>query len=87
MYIYIYMIVLQECNIYFIYFLRVGLPNAKQPPDIQLSGTHIKEEHCMFENIDGKSLKCVFLILSVIMFASQNINKQALVICLILICD
>ncbi|CAE1283538.1 KIF1 [Acanthosepion pharaonis] len=46
---------MSECLIYYIKdgTTRVGLPNAKQPPDIQLSGTHIKEEHCMFENIDG----------------------------------
>lgn len=46
---------MSECLIYYIKdgTTRVGLPNAKQPPDIQLSGTHIKEEHCMFDNVDG----------------------------------
>ncbi|XP_036369357.1 kinesin-like protein unc-104 isoform X6 [Octopus sinensis] len=46
---------MSECLIYYIKdgITRVGLPNTKQPPDIQLNGTHIKEDHCMFDNNEG----------------------------------
>ena len=32
---------------------RVGQSNTNVPQDIQLSGTCIQVEHCMFENKDG----------------------------------
>ncbi|GAB1608050.1 kinesin-like protein unc-104 isoform X2 [Argonauta hians] len=46
---------MSECLIYYIKdgITRVGLPNSKQPPDIQLNGTHIKEDHCLFESNEG----------------------------------
>lgn len=33
---------------------RVGSAEANIPQDVQLSGNHIKSEHCIFENKDGK---------------------------------
>lgn len=39
----------------FILFLfnRVGRPDANVPQDIKLSGSHILNEHCIFENFEG----------------------------------
>ena len=34
-------------------FCRVGRHDAKGVQDIQLSGTHILDEHCYFESVDG----------------------------------
>ena len=33
----------------------MGSPEANIPQDIQLVGAHIASDHCVFENIDGKS--------------------------------
>ncbi|XP_025833622.1 kinesin-like protein unc-104 isoform X4 [Agrilus planipennis] len=46
---------MSECLIYYIKdgITRVGSSEANIPQDIQLSGPHIKPEHCMFENKDG----------------------------------
>ena len=33
---------------------RCGRPEAELTQDIQLSGTHILEEHCIFDNKDGE---------------------------------
>lgn len=33
---------------------RIGSAEANIPQDVQLSGSHIKSEHCIFENKDGK---------------------------------
>ncbi|XP_061196909.1 kinesin-like protein unc-104 isoform X5 [Saccostrea echinata] len=47
---------MSECLIYYIKegSTRVGLKDAAQNNDIQLSGSNIAEEHCIFHNIDGK---------------------------------
>ncbi|XP_050098293.1 kinesin-like protein unc-104 isoform X3 [Anopheles aquasalis] len=49
---------LSECLLYYIkdgtYGLtRLGTSEANVPQDIQLSGSHILKEHCVFENKDG----------------------------------
>ncbi|XP_047521680.1 kinesin-like protein unc-104 isoform X12 [Pieris napi] len=46
---------LSECLIYYIKdgLTRVGTAEANVPQDIQLSGSHIVSEHCIFENTDG----------------------------------
>nr|XP_049706357.1 kinesin-like protein unc-104 isoform X8 [Helicoverpa armigera] len=46
---------LSECLIYYIKngVTRVGTSEANVPQDIQLSGSHILSEHCIFENTDG----------------------------------
>nr|XP_012545906.2 kinesin-like protein unc-104 isoform X4 [Bombyx mori] len=46
---------LSECLLYYIKdgVTRVGTSEAKVPQDIQLSGSHILSEHCIFENADG----------------------------------
>ncbi|CAK1555892.1 unnamed protein product [Leptosia nina] len=46
---------LSECLIYYIKdgITRVGTAEANVPQDIQLSGSHIVSEHCIFENTDG----------------------------------
>ncbi|XP_038222793.1 kinesin-like protein unc-104 isoform X5 [Zerene cesonia] len=46
---------LSECLIYYIKdgVTRVGTAEANVPQDIQLSGSHIVSEHCIFENTDG----------------------------------
>ena len=31
----------------------MGSPEANIPQDIQLVGSHISNEHCVFENIEG----------------------------------
>ena len=36
------------------FVVRVGREGAKEQQDIILYGTYIKEEHCLFENEDGK---------------------------------
>ena len=33
---------------------KVGSPEANIPQDIQLVGAHIANDHCVFENTDGK---------------------------------
>ncbi|XP_052820587.1 kinesin-like protein unc-104 isoform X2 [Mya arenaria] len=47
---------MSECLIYYIKdgITKVGREGAKEQPDIILYGTYIKEEHCLFENEDGK---------------------------------
>ena len=39
---------------------KVGSPEANNPQDIQLVGSHISSEHCVFENIEGvvKMIPC-----------------------------
>ncbi|XP_049853671.1 kinesin-like protein unc-104 isoform X6 [Schistocerca gregaria] len=46
---------MSECLIYYIKdgCTRVGSAEASIPQDIQLSGSHILKEHCVFENNDG----------------------------------
>ncbi|GBP28430.1 Kinesin-like protein KIF1B [Eumeta japonica] len=46
---------LSECLIYYIKdgITRLGTAEANVPQDIQLSGSHILCEHCIFENADG----------------------------------
>ncbi|KPJ02360.1 Kinesin-like protein unc-104 [Papilio xuthus] len=46
---------LSECLIYYIKdgVTRLGTSEANVPQDIQLSGSHILSEHCIFENTDG----------------------------------
>ncbi|KAL8620050.1 hypothetical protein ACOMHN_015332 [Nucella lapillus] len=46
---------MSECLLYYIKdgTTRVGSDQAKCQQDIQLSGTHILEEHCYFESADG----------------------------------
>ncbi|KAG7312378.1 hypothetical protein JYU34_001867 [Plutella xylostella] len=46
---------LSECLIYYIKDgeTRLGTAEANVPQDIQLSGSHILSEHCIFENTDG----------------------------------
>ncbi|XP_025081034.1 kinesin-like protein unc-104 isoform X4 [Pomacea canaliculata] len=46
---------MSECLLYYIKdgTTRVGRHDAQNPQDIQLSGTHILEEHCYFESVDG----------------------------------
>uniref|UniRef100_A0A8D9ETD0 Kinesin-like protein unc-104 n=1 Tax=Cacopsylla melanoneura TaxID=428564 RepID=A0A8D9ETD0_9HEMI len=46
---------MSECLIYYIKDGRtkVGSAESNLPQDIQLSGSHIKAEHCLFENTDG----------------------------------
>ena len=35
---------------------RIGSPEANIPQDIQLVGSHIINEHCVFENNDGEAI-------------------------------
>ena len=35
---------------------RIGSPEANIPQDIQLVGSHIINEHCIFENNDGEAI-------------------------------
>ncbi|XP_066994575.1 kinesin-like protein unc-104 [Anabrus simplex] len=46
---------MSECLLYYIKdgCTRVGSAEANIPQDIQLSGSHILSEHCVFENSDG----------------------------------
>ncbi|KAL0821598.1 hypothetical protein ABMA28_005050 [Loxostege sticticalis] len=46
---------LSECLIYYIKdgITRLGTAEANVPQDIQLSGSHILSEHCIFDNTDG----------------------------------
>ncbi|XP_040168676.1 kinesin-like protein unc-104 isoform X9 [Anopheles arabiensis] len=46
---------LSECLLYYIKdgLTRLGTSEANVPQDIQLSGSHILKEHCVFENKDG----------------------------------
>ncbi|KAJ0174763.1 hypothetical protein K1T71_009871 [Dendrolimus kikuchii] len=46
---------LSECLLYYIKdgVTRLGTAEANVPQDIQLSGSHILSEHCIFENTDG----------------------------------
>ena len=46
---------LSECLLYYIKegVTRIGSPEANLPQDIQLVGTHILSEHCIFENSEG----------------------------------
>ncbi|KAL3272424.1 hypothetical protein HHI36_013906 [Cryptolaemus montrouzieri] len=48
---------MSECLIYYIKegITKIGSSEAQNhPQDIQLSGSHIKPEHCVFENKDGR---------------------------------
>lgn len=47
---------MSECLIYYIKdgITRVGSSEANLPQDVQLFGSHIKAEHCIFENKDGQ---------------------------------
>lgn len=46
---------LSECLLYYIKdgITRLGTAEANLPQDIQLSGSHILKEHCIFENRNG----------------------------------
>ncbi|CAG2064328.1 unnamed protein product, partial [Timema podura] len=46
---------MSECLLYYIKdgVTRVGSAEANIPQDIQLSGSHILSEHCVFENKEG----------------------------------
>lgn len=46
---------LSECLLYYIKegLTKVGSPDAPNPQDIQLVGSHILKEHCHFENVKG----------------------------------
>lgn len=46
---------LSECLLYYLKdgITRLGTSEANLPQDIQLSGSYIKKEHCVFENRDG----------------------------------
>lgn len=39
--------------LYFAGITRLGTSEANMPQDIQLCGSHILKEHCIFENTDG----------------------------------
>ncbi|XP_044758313.1 kinesin-like protein unc-104 isoform X2 [Coccinella septempunctata] len=47
---------MSECLIYYIKegITKIGTSEAQNPQDIQLNGSHIKPEHCVFENKDGR---------------------------------
>ncbi|KAJ8959613.1 hypothetical protein NQ318_021799 [Aromia moschata] len=47
---------MSECLIYYIKegLTKIGSAEANIPQDIQLSGSHIKSEHCVFENKDNR---------------------------------
>ncbi|CAG9857792.1 unnamed protein product [Phyllotreta striolata] len=47
---------MSECLIYYIKegLTRIGSDQANTPQDIQLCGSHIKPEHCVFENKDNR---------------------------------
>ncbi|XP_031354518.1 kinesin-like protein unc-104 isoform X5 [Photinus pyralis] len=47
---------MSECLIYYIKdgITRVGSSEANLPQDVQLFGSHIKPEHCIFENREGQ---------------------------------
>ncbi|KAK9887981.1 hypothetical protein WA026_000272 [Henosepilachna vigintioctopunctata] len=47
---------MSECLIYYIKegITKIGSSEAQNPQDIQLNGSHIKPEHCVFENKDGR---------------------------------
>ncbi|XP_033095847.1 kinesin-like protein KIF1A isoform X3 [Anneissia japonica] len=49
---------MSECLLYYIKngITRVGLSSAKVPQDIQLSGTSINGQHCLFDNSDDSVL-------------------------------
>ncbi|XP_071945564.1 kinesin-like protein KIF1A isoform X3 [Antedon mediterranea] len=49
---------MSECLLYYIKngTTRVGLSSAKVPQDIQLSGTSIQQQHCLFDNTDDSVL-------------------------------
>ena len=49
---------MSECLLYYIKegVTRLGRPEANVVQDIQLSGQHILDEHCTFENENGESL-------------------------------
>ena len=46
---------LSECLLYYIKegVTRIGSPEANLPQDVQLVGSHILPEHCIFENSEG----------------------------------
>jgi len=46
---------MSECLVYYIKegLTRVGRPNSAVTQDIQLSGAHILDEHCVFNNQHG----------------------------------
>ncbi|KAI4457166.1 kinesin-related [Holotrichia oblita] len=46
---------MSECLIYYIKdgLTRIGSAEANIPQDVQLCGSHIKSEHCIFENREG----------------------------------
>ena len=46
---------LSECLLYYIKegVTRIGSPEANIPQDVQLVGSHILSEHCVFENSEG----------------------------------
>ncbi|KAG5887027.1 hypothetical protein JTB14_008380 [Gonioctena quinquepunctata] len=47
---------MSECLIYYIKegLTRIGSDQANMPQDIQLCGSHIKSEHCVFDNKDNR---------------------------------
>ncbi|XP_067134761.1 kinesin-like protein unc-104 isoform X2 [Centruroides vittatus] len=51
---------MSECLIYYIKdgITRVGRPETNVPQDIKLNGSHIMNEHCIFENQEGIVTLC-----------------------------
>ena len=50
-----YLIAIFQTNVQ-VGITRIGSPEANIPQDIQLVGSHIINEHCVFENNDGEAI-------------------------------